>query len=300
MTFQHPSNRVDTGPQIAIDGSTLYVAFTRLRPTDGGCGDDGLVDVGVYYRTRQLTSDAWTNPVRIGNLADHLQSFRVQDGVMHWTFVGHDGRGPISYGRRTGSSFRSVVLPRALETSLRVGDDGLARIAYSTGDRIRYGTVHADGSLTSKTIFSSNDMVATWPNLVLGEDNHAYVTFAAHLDVSGGCAEPDNPVSKPGTYIATNGSGAWVVRRLTKDIGPASLVVDTRTAEVSIALQLDRGIREYTGTPDGMWSGATIRGTGSTSDAVIRRDPTTGRLLLVATRWDEDVTGTQVIALVKR
>jgi hypothetical protein len=298
--FQHPSNRLDVEPQIAIDGSTMYVAFTRLRPTDGGCGDDGLVDVGVYYRTRQLPAGRWSEPVRIGNLADHLQSFRVVDGVIHETFVAHDGKGPISYGRLSGTTFLATPLPLATATSLRVGDDGLARIAYSTGGSMRYGTIRADGTLSSRTLFTSADMVMTWPNLVLGPANQAYVTWAAHLDLGGGCAEPDNPVSKPGTYVATNESGDWIVRRLTKDVGPASIVVDTDTGQLSLALDLDRGIREYTRTPAGVWSGATIAGTRDMDGAVIRRDATSGRLLLVAARWLPDGSGMQIVALTKR
>ena len=53
-TLPTPTNRFDTGPQLAVDGQTLYVAYTRLKPVDGGCGDDGLDDVGVYYRSRTL------------------------------------------------------------------------------------------------------------------------------------------------------------------------------------------------------------------------------------------------------
>ncbi|HET9083103.1 MAG TPA: hypothetical protein VFN41_01770, partial [Candidatus Limnocylindrales bacterium] len=53
-TLPHLAHRSDVEPQIAVDGSTLYVAYTRQRQLDGGCGYSGLVDVGVYYRTRTL------------------------------------------------------------------------------------------------------------------------------------------------------------------------------------------------------------------------------------------------------
>ena len=298
--FSHPSRRLDTEPQITVDGSTLYVAFTRLRMTDGGCGDDGLVDVGVYYRTRHLPSGAWSAPVRIGRVADHLQSFRVVDGVMHGTFVADDGSGPISYGRLAAGVFRSVPLPSATATSLRVGDDGRARIAYSTQRSIRYATVRADLSLSTRTIFSSKDMQVSWPSLVLGAGNRAYVTFAAHQEWGGGCAEAEHPLSAPGTYFATDASGSWQVARLTKIVGQPSLVVDATSGQVSLALDGGRGIREYTRTPAGVWSGATIRGTGSMEAGVIRRDPSAGTLLLVASRWSEDTGGSEIVVLLKR
>ena len=45
-TFSHPSTTSDMGPQIAIDGATIYVAFNRVTP-----GDCGFSPVGIYVRT---------------------------------------------------------------------------------------------------------------------------------------------------------------------------------------------------------------------------------------------------------
>ena len=298
--FSHPSRRLDTEPQIAVDGSTLYVAFTRLRVTDGGCGDDGLVDVGVYYRSRHLPGGAWSAPIRVGRIADHLQSFRVVDGVIHGTFVADDGKGPISYGRLAAGVFRSVPLPSATATSLRVGDDGRARIAYSTERSIRYATVRADLTLSTRTIFSSKDMQVSWPSLVLGAGNRAYVAWAAHQPWGGGCAEGEQTVSAPGTYFATDASGSWHAARLTKAIGQPSLVVDAASGQVSLSLDVDGRIREYARTSAGVWSVATIRGTGSMDGGVLRRDPTAGTLLLVASRWNEDLSRSEIVALFKR
>ena len=179
MLFKHPAHRFDVEPQVAVDGSTLYVAFTRLRPTDGGCGDDGLSDVGVFYRTRQLPSGSWSAPVRIGNIGDHLQSFRVANGVIHETVLAHDGAGPVMYGSLAHGSYRSIQIPDAIQTSLRVGDDGRARIAYSTGPTLRYAIVGADGQLSSRRIFDGRGMELTAPNLVLGAGDRAYMTWAA-------------------------------------------------------------------------------------------------------------------------
>ena len=125
----HPAHRFEVEPQLAVDGSTLYVAYTRQRQVEGGCGSDGMIDVGVYYRTRTLPSGRWSAPARIGPVGAHLQSFRVVGGVIHETFITQDREGPVWYGALSRGRFRSLRIPGAIGTSLRVGDDGHARIA---------------------------------------------------------------------------------------------------------------------------------------------------------------------------
>src|SRR6476469_7618042 len=40
-TLKPPTGRYELDPQLALDANKLYLAYTRVAPTDGGCGDDG-------------------------------------------------------------------------------------------------------------------------------------------------------------------------------------------------------------------------------------------------------------------
>jgi hypothetical protein len=297
--FKHPPHRYEVDPQLAVDGSTLYLAFTRLRPTDGGCGDDGLVDVGVYYRTRQLPAGAWSAPVRMGSAGDHLQSFRVDGGAIHETFTTQDGQGPVEYGLLAGGTFRSVKIPGATGTSLRIGDDGRARIAYATGRTIRYAVVGTDLHLSTRRIFDGRQLELSSPNLVLGSGNRAFVTFAAHVPLGGGCADGGETLPKPGTYFASDDSGSWHVRRLSSLISAAPLVIDTWTGRINAVIQGTKGLREYVRDPRGGWTSAGIPRTSFMDAAVVRRDATTGVLLLVASRWDARQDRVDIVAMTK-
>ena len=298
-TFSRPVRHRDVDPQIAVDGSTLYVAFTRLRETDGACGDDGLEDVGVYYRTKTLPSGTWSRPIRLGTAGDHMQSFRVVGGVIHETYTSRDGQGPLSYGSLSNGTFRSVTIPGATSTSLRVGDDGQARIAYSTGDSIRYAAVRGDGRLSSRTIFRSGVMQVDAPSLVLGRGNTAYVAWSAHPIWGGGCADGAEPQVKSGIYFGTDSGGAWHVKRISKVIAAPSLALDVDRSRLSVAFATDSGAREMTRLANGQWSGARIPGTRFTDQAVMRRDTKTGDLLFIASHWNQGQSRTDIVAFVK-
>lgn len=296
-TLKHPAHRFDVNPQIAVDGSTLYVAFTRLRPIDGGCGDDGLADVGVYFRTRRLPGGAWSAPVRIGDVGDRLQSFRVVDGVIHETFVSKDGQGPVSYGRLTGNRFWSVRIPGAVETSLRIGDDGLARIAFSAGNKLRFASVRTDGRLSTRTIFDGGSMQVSWPNLVLGPGNEAYVSWGAHQPWGGGCADAEQPMPKPGTYFATDANGSWQVKRLASHVAPASLVVDLDDRTVHVVFKDRRSIRHFVRDAGGLWTNERVPRTARLDEVTLRQDPASSHLLLVGSTWVEDEPGSDIVAM---
>ena len=294
----HLAHRSDIEPQIAVDGSTLYVAYTRQRQLDGGCGDSGLVDVGVYYRTRTLPNGRWSAPARLGVAGAHLQSFRVVNGVIHETFVTENRQGPVYYGSLSRGTFLSLRIPGATGTSLRVGDDGRARIAYTTDSSIRYATVQ-DGRLTTRTVFSSKVMQLDTPSLVLGAGDRAYMAWAVHPMWGGGCAEPDPPDVKPGTYFGTDISGAWQVKRITALVTSPSLALDVSTGRLYAALTTERDTRDIARRADGTWTlGRRIAGTKDMMSAVLRRDTVTGHLLLVGPRWHEG-GGIDVVAFVK-
>jgi hypothetical protein len=298
-TFSRPVHHRDVEPQLAVDGSTLYVAFTRLRETDGGCGDDGLEDVGVYYRTKALPSGAWSSPIRIGAAGDHMQSFRVVDGVIHETYMSRDGEGPLFYGSLSSGTFRSVKIPGAESTSLRVGDDGQARIAYTTSDSVRYATVRHDGRLSIRSLFRSRVMQLSSPSLVLGAGDRAFVAWTATPRWGGGCADGAEDVSKPGIYVATDSTGSWLVKRISKVEAAATLTLDVDRARLSVAFATASGAREMTRRANGRWSGARISGTRNMEQPVLRRDSKTGHLLLVATYWHEGGSRNDIVAFVK-
>lgn len=298
-TFARPAGHRDVGPQIVVDGTTLYIAFTRVRETDGSCGDDGLKDIGVYYRSRSLPSGGWSKQVRLGAAGDHLHAFRVVDGVMHETYTSRDGRGPLRYGRIARGASLSLEIPGAIETSLRVGDDGSARIAYSTGDTIRYAIVRPDGELSSRTVFKGRDMRLLAPSLNLGPGDRAYLAWTASGLHDGGCADVEEPVAKPGTYFGTDGSGTWRVRRISKVVTPPALTVDVDTGRVYVALSTDSGIRLMTRLASGRWSGTRIARLRQMGDLVLRRDAVTGRLLLVGVRSTGSEATQNVVAMVK-
>jgi hypothetical protein len=298
-TFRAPLHRLEVDPELAVDGQTLYLAYTRLRPTDGGCGDDGLQDVGVYYRTRHLPSGAWSAPERVGSTGDHLQAFRVKDGAVHETFVSGDGTGPVWYGTQTGSTFHRIRIPGATETDLRVGDDGLARIAYAAGHAVRYAVVKPDGTLDATTIFRSADMAMTSPVLVLGAQNSAYVSWAAHAPWGEGCADGDPPQSKPGAYFATDASGWWGVKRLTSYVGSAALVVDVASGRVHAVFRDSKGYRYATRSASGTWTGTKLRTLTDLDAVTLRRDVATGDLLLVGTIWREATSRNDVVAMTR-
>ncbi len=278
-----PAGRFDIDPLLTVDGTTLYLAFTRMRPIDPDtCGDDrpqGVV--GVYYRTRELPGGKWSAATRIGHVGDYLQSFRVVDGVIHETVMTDDGG--VSYASQDGSRFRATPIPGAEATSLRIGDDGRPRIAYTTGHSVRYSVVSTTGRLSTATVFSADDVVMRSPVLVLGSGDHAFVSWSAIMGSDEpGCSEAPTP-SNEGTWFATDVDGGWESTRLSKDIGSASLVLDVDAGRLHATYNDRSGVRYVTRSRDGTWSGTRLDVSTELEGRVLRRDPVSGTLLLVGT-----------------
>ena len=281
--------------QIAVDGTKVYVAYTHMGPFEADtCGGDASPTgvITVHYRTRALPDGRWSAPARIGGVEQHLQSLRVVDGVIHETFDRGYGS-PVSYASIVGSSIHEVEIPDAQQTSLRIGDDGRPRIAYTTGGVVRLATF-GGGRLSTTTVFSANDVEVGSPSLVLGRGDHAFVSWAAmEIDTSGGgCESPERPIpSHQGTWFATDVDGKWTTKRLTKDVGSATLAVDVATGRLHAIYRDSRGIRYVTRAADGSWSGSRLDVPRDFAATVLRRDPATGTLLLVGSRDDEANAG---------
>lgn len=298
-TLQTPTGRYELDPQLALDGNKLYLAYTRVAPTDGGCGDDGLTDVGVYVRSRTLPGGAWSDPKRIGAVGDHLQSFRVTGSVFHATVTADDGTS-TSYETMTGNTLRRYPIGDAAgQTSLRVGDDGKARIAYESSKGIAFGMV-VGGRFASTTIPNGTN---GWdPVLALAPGNDAYVVWNRSYHGIG-CAGPGNQ-PEDGTYFATNAGGTWVTSRLTPQVGGASLTIDPATGELSVVVATGRRLIRYDRAPGATtWEHETFI-QGSASSPVIRANPKTGALFVAYTlevnNLDADTSETHVEVVTQR
>jgi len=273
--FAFPKDRGDFGPQLAFDGNTLYLASTRYDTTEGGCGDSGLVDVGVYYRSRSLPDGEWSQPQRLGAVADELVAFRVSDGLR--AIVANQKTGKLSYVTLSGGTLNEQPLSGAVggDVSMRIGDDGKPRIVYGSDAGISYGTLESTGKPSGTSVVSSSDY-AYGPSLVLAPGNVPTVLYAKGIH-GGGCAEPDPPADA-GMYVATFDGGAWTSTRLTKDEGEGSLTVDPDTGEIHVLLS-NPGLVHFSKVPGGDWKKETLRKAGVTSP-VIRQDPATGNLVV--------------------
>jgi len=278
--FTPPTGRYEKDPQLAFAGTTLYLAYSRVAPTDGGCGDDGLMDIGVYYRTRTLPSGKWSEPTRLGAVADELQSLRVNGSVIHAT-VSNEKDGKTYYETSSDAGLYRQVLSARGRTSLRIGDDGQARIASATKDGISIGT--ADGAHIASQLIPGSKLGSD-PTLVLAPGNDAYVLWSRNLALidGGGCVSGDDSDPSNGTYFSTNASGTWVTTKLTSLLGGTSMALDPATGEIHVLVNDFRRIVYFhrPANAGSAWAHETLV-RGNTSSAVIREDPASGDLLVV-------------------
>ena len=276
---------LEMNPQVAVDGDTVHVVYDRLVPEDGGCGGDGLSELGVFLSSRRLPNGAWSDPVRIGNEGDRLQAFRAARGVLHLT-VSTSPEGSVVYESRSGSTLTRIAIPDALATSLRVGDDGKARIAFSTGQAVRYATVQS-GTLSSVTVAESADAYLRNPLLVLGPGNDGYIVWTRKIDPGGGCVERD-PGPLDGTWFATDTSGAWATTRVTPSFGETSLTLDPTSGRIHV-LVVEFPMTHYTSTDGSSWDAFAFTNGKDFVTPTIRIDPTTGALVVFALQFGQGV-----------
>ncbi len=285
-SFVPPIDRLEVDPQLTLDGDTVYLAYNRLAPTDGGCGDDGLRDIGVYTRSRHLPNGSWSSPVRVGGKADRVQSFRVDDGVLHLTITTDDGSGPLYYESQAGLVVSELLIPNAVSTSLRVGDDGHPRIAYATGHAIRYARVDG-GKLAIETVAATDNTNLTSPSLVLGPGDRAYMIWTQTTDGGGGCVSPE-PGPLDGLYFGTDASGRWTTTRLSRTPGEASLTLDPSSGRVEVVVKNGPVLTEFSSVGGDSWASRKIPGTESMGNALIRVNPNTNGNGIFALKWDEN------------
>jgi hypothetical protein len=289
-SFAHPTNRVDTAPQLAFDGDVLYLAWTRAEFTGDTCtGGNDFEDVGVYVRRRQLPNGKWSDAARLGSPTDGLQNLRVTGGVMHLT-VNDRSDGRTYYETVWDGAVNRYSLPGATgSTSLRIGTDGKARIAYEAANNLQMGVFDGSAIAHSAIPGSSN----SWgPSLVLDPGNHAHVLWM-RSDQRAGCEVPERE-SKDGTYYGSDASGSWQYRRISTELGGGSLTLDSDSGQVHVAINSRRGIRYLTKVESGPWTQTRIANRAGNSP-IIRLNPTTRELLVVFNDIDDGifaVTGT--------
>jgi hypothetical protein len=276
--FPQPSNRKQVDPQIGFNGNIVYVAYSWLAAGDGGCGDDGFDDVGVYYRQRTLPDGSWSEPVRIGLKIDHLQAFRVEGTTLH-AAVQNEADGRTYYETLDGSTTQRYRLAAGDWTSLRIGADGRARIAYESSGSIRIATFTGSGFSTVKVPGSDGGSA---PVLVLDSRDRAHVVWLRNPRAPAACGDTDAPDPKAGMYYATNASGKWQAQRFTSHRGSASLQVDGSTG-IHLVVASDFGLRYYAKSSTGSWQHRTLESRFVLSP-VIRLDPATGSLLVAYIR----------------
>ncbi len=199
-----PAGEKDLEPQLAVDGSTLYVAYTRVVPQEG-CGSTGFSDVSVWYRSRPLAGGAWSVARQIGKSGEHLDALRVVAGTIH---VAVHGGASMYYETVHGSTAHRYTIADLTGMSapaLRVGDDGKARVAYVPGDGgITFGTFTGSGFATSQVTGSEEG----WdPVMVLGNGDAAYLLWD-RSPAPGGCVTREAE-AEDGTYFSTNAGGSW-------------------------------------------------------------------------------------------
>jgi hypothetical protein len=105
-----------------------------------------------------------------------------------------------------------------------------------------------------------------------------------------GCGEADQ-VSREGTYYATIVNGKWTSQRITKRLGPSSLVLDPRTGRVHFLIENVVHTRNANGT----W--VSTRLPAGIEFPVMRLDPATGNLLVVYVQSTPDGESDNLFAI---
>lgn len=279
-----PDKREEHDPQLAFDRDVLYLAYTRIAVEEGGCGDPGLRDVGVYFRTATLPGGAWSKPRAIGEVADHIQSLRVVDGTIHAT-VKNENDDLIYYETLRGEAYHRYAIPRATgKVALRIGDDGKARVVYEADGALWYG-VFTGSDLSAAKIPGTES--GYQPVLVLGAGDRPHVLWSRGYH-GAGCTYPDDR-PEDGTYYSTKVGATWQSERLTPRQGLVSLTLDVGSDRVHALFNGPAGMVLASKSGTASWSTRTLTDS-HPGDVVIRPDPRTDGLLVAYVAYEDEAT----------
>ena len=231
----------------------------------------------MFVRSRSLSSgQGWSDPKPIGEVGDRLQGFRVVGGTIHATVANGDLTRVYYETVRSASVHRYEVPEASGATSLRIGDDGRARIAYESGNSLRYATFTGAGFSTKKIPGTSRGYA---PVLVLGANDQPHLLWLRDPGTGAYCGD-DAPPLTAGTYYSTQSGGTWRSERLAARRQVASVTVDTSSGRVHVLVSGKGGRLVYlTRIKSGTW-GKRIVEPSYAGPAVIRLDQDTGDLLV--------------------
>jgi hypothetical protein len=264
---------IETEPQVVVDGDRVYLAFNRYVPLDEGCGGLDYRHLGGFV-TFPMVDGGWTTPRQIGEENDVLVGLRVVDEVIH-ALVRNEG---LFYLRIAGDDTTRIQVSNVGTGSLRIGDDGVPRVAFVANDAIRYGEIR-NGKVVSRVVADA-DFSAGSPELILAPGNRPVISWTQNSDI-GGCTTP-GPRPTDGTYVATLAGEGWTTRRVTTEAGGSTLTLDVATGDLHVAVATDV-IRHFVSTNDGgSWTGVTVPSSSDAYAPVIRVDPESGHVGIAA------------------
>ena len=275
VSFAPPAHRIEMGPELAFRGNLVYLAYTRIAIVEGGCGDNGLRDVGVYYRTRQMPDGAWSAPIRLGAVDDGIESFRVAGSTIYATVANRTSGDHFFEVSKSGVTKRYRLADATGAASLRVGVDGKARIVYPSAKALRYAVFTGSG-LTTTSIPKTTSR-AGQPQLVLGSGDVAAVAWLS-MDQGGGCAIGEEP--SDGLYVGTEHGTSWTTLHLGKNLGAFSLQVDPTTGRIALLQAADAGFVLHTMDPGGPWVTSVVLPSNDIGEPQLRLDPANGSLMV--------------------
>jgi hypothetical protein len=279
--LEAPAGQDYVNAQLSADDGRVHLAATAVEGTDGGCGEPGLQGPTVSVRSRSLDGGRWSAPMKAGEPGDTLMSLRASDGALHMTVK--DDAGGVHHVARSASGATRTRIPRADETSLRVGDDGRARIAYTTRDEIRLARVD-DGRLTTWRVATNTDQSHggpgsefVEPQLLLGDGDRAWIGWTRTFM---GCTVPESGPSE-GTYVATNAGGVWRPQRISPAEGTNSFALDPDASRMHVLVG-GRDLEYLVGKVGGTWRTVPIGPLDAPSEVILRLDPRSGEPVVFA------------------
>jgi hypothetical protein len=244
----------DRRPSIAMDGSTVHIAFARM--TDG--------EQGIYTASSDQPGSpvgcGWTiTPRYAGSASD--PSMQVRGGTLSVAFRTGDRKLRFMMGPANAAGWTvSEVIDRTCCTSpvaLALTDGGAPRVAYGDGasraQGLKFAVRTKSGWRTSKAHGGRVKQVAMVLDQLPGlfgqpPSNAPSIAFVA---------------ARQGAYLATKSNdgprGAWGKRFLSRAFGPLDL---TNWSNVTYIVFAKNGDLEYARGSGGIWLGGKLSGRG--------------------------------------